>query len=175
MKYLSLLFVLLFPQVTPRTAREYYAEIYKAGGLDRFAAGEVCFDEEPALDTFFIFGQSKHMREYMMMRGTFQKMPKDMQERLKKDFLIVRGYNKGIAFKAEEFYDQDGNSWISDVYDLNPKNSMRIRLTINWQTLRYKRAVEMLDHQMHYKSEVARFGKCEDVSTEVQQTAGPDD
>src|SRR5262245_54066741 len=94
------------------------------------------------------------------MPGTFQKMPKNMQEHLKKDSLIVRGYNKGIAFKGEKFYDKEANSWISDVYDFDARNSMRIRLSINWQTLRYK------------KSAVARFGKCEDVSTKVNQTAG---
>ena len=44
------------------------------------------------------------MSEFMMADGTFQKLPKDMQARLKTDFLIVRGYAKGIPFKDEEFY-----------------------------------------------------------------------
>ena len=102
-----------------------------------------------------------------MRKGLSDKSPS------KNDYLIIRGYNKGIAFKDEKFYDKEANSWISDVYDFDARNSMRIRLSINWQTLRYKRAVEMLDHQLHYKSAVARFGKCEDVSTKVNQIAGP--
>jgi len=49
-----------------------------------------------------------------------------------------------------------------------------MRLAINWKTLRYKRAVEILDHDLHFKSEVARFGKCEEVPAGVRQTVGPD-
>jgi len=174
MRVLVFIVLFLLPQTTPRNARQYYDELYKAGGLDRFAAGEVCFDEDATNENFFIFGQSKHMREFMMADGTFQKLSNDMQVRLKKDFLIVRGYAKGIPFKDEEFYDKDGSTWMSDVYDLDRKNGMRIRLTINWQTLRYKRAVEMLDHDLRYKSEVAKFGKCEDIPLGVRQTAGVD-
>ena len=56
-----------------------------------------------------------------------------MQVQLNKDYLIVRGYAKGIPFKDEEYYDKDGSTWLSQVYDLDPKSSMRIRLTINWE------------------------------------------
>jgi hypothetical protein len=173
MKFLLLLILFLIPQVTPRTAREYYDEIYKAGGLDRFADGHVCFDEDVTNENFFIFGQSKYLRQYMIEKGTFAKLSKSQQAILGKDFLIVRGYNKGIAFSKEEFYEKDGASWVSDIYDLDKKNSIRIRLTINWQTLRYKRAVEMLDHELRYKSEIAKFGKCEEIPPDVQQTADP--
>ena len=163
------------PQATPQTARDYYNEIYKAGGLDRFADGEVCFDDDPKLDTFFIFGQSKHMREFMELDGTFAKLSKPMQAQLKKDFLIVRGYNKGIAFDNNEFYDKDGSSWLNEAtgfIDKAETKQMRIRLTINWETLRYKRSVEILDHDSRFLSEVARFGRCEDVKTDVQQHGG---
>jgi hypothetical protein len=173
MRPLVHLILFLMPQTPLRTAREYYDELYKAGGLDRFADGEACFDEDITNQNFFIFGQSKHMREFMKADGTFEKLPKKMQVQLEKDFLIVRGYAKGIPFKDEEYYDKDGSTWVSPVYDIDPKNSMRIRLTINWQTLRYKRAVEMLDHDLHYKSEVAKFGKCEDVQPDIQQAADP--
>ena len=173
MRYLLLILLVLEPQAPPRTAREYFDEIYDTGGLDRFAAGEVCFDEDPARENFFIFEQSKYLRQYLAMQGTFQKLPKEMQEHLKNDVLVIRGYHKGIAFNGEEFYGRDDNSWISDVYELDEKHSMRIRLTVNWQTHRYKRIVEMFDHEMNYQREMARFGKCEDVSADVPQTAGP--
>jgi hypothetical protein len=165
--------LLLMPQTTLRTAREYYDELYKLGGLDRFADGEVCFDEDTTSQNFFIFGQSKYLRVSMKTDGTFEKLSKKMQDQLNKDFLILRGYAKGIPFKDEEYFEKDGSTWLSPVYDIDPKNSMRIRLTINWQTLRYKRAVEMLDHDLHYKSEVAKFGKCEDVPADIRQTADP--
>ncbi len=172
MRFIILLLV-LFSQAAPRTAREYFDELYKAGGLDRFADGNVCFDEDAANENFFIFGQSKYIRETMKSDGTFEKMPKKIQVQINKDFLIVRGYAKGIPFKDENYYDKDGSTWLSPVYGLDTKNSMRIRLTINWQTLRYKRAVEVLDHDLHYKSEIAHFGKCEDVPSGVRQFGEP--
>jgi len=172
MRYIVLI-LLVLTSPTQRTAREYYEEIYDTGGLDRLAAGEVCFDEDPARENFFIFEQSKYLRQYLAMQGTFQKLPKDVQEHLKNDVLVVRGYHNGFAHNGEEFYGKDDNSWISDVYELDEKDSIRIRLTIDWQTHRYRRAVEMLDHEMHFQREISRFGNCEDVSTDVPQTAGP--
>ena len=166
MQVAILVLLLLISKTTQRTAREYFDEIYDIGRLDHIAAGEVCFDEDPAHEDFFIFEQSKYLRQYMAMRGTFQNLPKDL--------LVVRGYHKGIASNGEDFYVEDGNSWISDVYELDEENSMRIRLTIDWQTHHYKRAVELLDHEMHFQREISRLGHCEDVSTEVPQTGGPD-
>jgi len=166
----------LMPQMQPQTARDYYNEIYKAGGLDRMADGEVCFDDDPTMTYFFIFGQSKHMREFMMMDGTFAKLTKAQQEGLKKDFLIVRGYNKGIAMNEEEFFDMDGSSWISEAAPTPSDKAgrlLRIRITINWETLRFKRSVEILDRNSKYLSELAHFGRCEDVSPAVPQHAGP--
>lgn len=173
MRALTFLALLLMPQTTLRTAREYYDELYRAGGLDRLADGKVCFDEDPTNQNFFIFSQSKYMREFMKADGTFEKLPKKMQVQLEKDFLIIRGYAKGIPVRGQEYYDTDGSTWVSPVYDIDSKSSTRIRLTVNWQTLRYKRAVEILDHDLHYKSEVAKFGKCEDVPVDIRQTADP--
>lgn len=169
---LPLLF--LMPQTQPQTAREYYNEIYKVGGLDRIADGEVCFDDDPKLDTFFIFGQSKHMREFMLMDGTFAKLTKAQQAELKKDFLIMRGYNKGIAFDNNDFYQKDGASWVTETGPLDKTGTkkIRVRVTINWETLRYKRSVEILDRDSQFLSEVAHFGRCEDVKTDIQQHGG---
>jgi hypothetical protein len=74
MKALLMVTLFLMPQTQPQSARDYYNEIYKAGGLDRVADGEVCFDDDPTMTYFFIFGQSKHMREFMQLDGTFAKL-----------------------------------------------------------------------------------------------------
>ena len=84
------------PQATPVTARDYFDELYKAGGLDRMADAYVCFYEAENNQNFFIFGFSKDLREYMISAGTFSKLTKSQQETLKKDFLMLRGYTKGI-------------------------------------------------------------------------------
>jgi hypothetical protein len=59
---------------------------------------------------------------------------------------------------------------VSDIYKLSAKNNMRIRLTINWQTLRYKRSAEVVNAHDEYLREQSHFGKCEDVSPDIKQT-----
>jgi hypothetical protein len=175
MRVLALLNLLfLLPQNVPRTAREYYDEIYKAGGLDRMADEYVCFADDAGNENFFIFGESKSIREVMIADGTFTKLPKDMQAKLKQDWLIVRGYAKGVPFDSEEFFDKDRGSWIDETHKLDANSNIRVRLAINWQTLRYKRAVEVLTRAMKYQSEIPQFGRCERVSPDVRQTAGPE-
>src|ERR1022692_4721575 len=94
-----------------QSAREYYGELYKAGGLDRMADAYVCFDDDGQLDTFFIFAESKVLREFMIADGTFTKMKKDFQDKLKQDFLIVRGYDKGVTIGDEDFL-QEGRWFV---------------------------------------------------------------
>jgi len=158
-----------------QSARQYYNELYKAGGLDRFADGHVCFDDDDKLQTFFIFGESKHIREFMMADGSFGKMIKDLQEKLKKDFLIVRGYDKGVAVGEEDFYSQDGSSWVGDIFVLSkqPKTLGRMRLSITSETLRYKRSVEILNPDTSFSGQYARYGKCEEVSPQIPQHGNP--
>lgn len=167
--------VLFAAQTTPQTARDYYNEIYAVGGLDHMADEYACFDEDSTSQNFFIFGQSKTVREFMMREGGFTKLPKDMQAKLKEDWLIVHGYAKGIPFNGEEFYKKDGDTWISPEYQSGkPKNGyLRIRVTVNWQTLRYKRAVETLNPDLMFKSELAHRGRCEKVKPDVRQNAEP--
>jgi len=105
--------ILFSSQSFSQTARDYYNELYKAGGLDRMADRYVCFTDDPKHENFFIFGESKDVRESMMADGTFSKMPKAFQDRLKKDWLIVRPYIKGVPFE-QEYLDKNGESWVSE-------------------------------------------------------------
>jgi|SRR5271157_4596409 len=158
-----------------QSARQYYNELYKAGGLDRMADGYVCFDDEDKLATFFIFGESKTIREFMIADGSFGKMSKEFQQRLKEDFLIVRGYDKGVAIGAEDFYHRDQSSWLGDKFVLSkqPKTFARMRFNITWETLRYKRSVVVLNPDTSSKGQYARYGKCEQVSPEIPQHGNP--
>jgi len=149
-------------------ARDYYNELYKAGGLDRMADADVCFADETDNQNFFIVAQSESMRKYLMADGSFGKLPKAAQNQLQKDFLIVRGYNKGIAFADRQFLDKDRNSWVSDKF-LIKNTPARMRITIVWETMRYKREVEILNPDSTLKSTVPGFGKCEEIPATVQQ------
>ena len=102
-------------------------------------------------------------------------MSKEFQQKFKQDFLIVRGYDKGVAIGEEDFYDRDRNSWVDDEFVLSkqPKKIGRMRLNITWETLRYKRSVEVLKADKSFSGEYARYGKCESVSPEVRQHGNP--
>jgi hypothetical protein len=166
---LFLLVVLIAASAWAQSAREYYKELYVAGGLDRMADRYVCFDDDPNIKTFFVFAESKYVHEYMMADGTFGKLPKSYQTELKKDFVISRGYDKGVALSAEDFLDADHDSWVSQKFRLDNRTPARVRFTIVFQTLRYKRAVEILNADGTFRSEVARYGRCELVAPGVLQ------
>jgi len=54
---LWIVIVALLPlgSASAQTARDYYDELYKAGGLDHMADEYVCFDDRKDLGTFFIW------------------------------------------------------------------------------------------------------------------------
>jgi hypothetical protein len=166
---LSFLLPLRAQSRTGLTARDYYNELYAAGGLDHTAGTHACFQDDPMVENFFILKESKNLRNYMLADGTFSKLPKATQELMKKDFLMVRGYAKGIPWRGEELLEKDEESWISDLRMLDERTPIRIRFSINWQTLRYKYAVEILNMDSTYRTEEASFGHCEEIPAEVTQ------
>ena len=153
-----------------QTAREYYNELYAAGGLDRMVDEYVCFFEKPELKNFFLFGENKLLREHMIENGTFEKLSKEQQAEMKKDILMFRGYNKGVPLANEDYFHADGGSWVSDTAPLDKNTSMRVRFSISWKTLRFKRSVELLEPDGTFKGDVPAYGKCELVPPDVQQT-----
>jgi len=170
--FLAVLLFLLLPlqaqNRTTLTARDYYKELYAVGALDHIAGDHACFQDDPNIDSFFVLRESKNLRDSMLASDTFSKLPKETQGLMKKEFLMVRGYAKGIPWRGEEFLEKDEESWISDQHMLDERTPIRIRFSINWQTLRYKYAVEVLNMDSTYHSEVASFGRCEEVPAEVQ-------
>jgi hypothetical protein len=151
---------------TDLTARDYYQELLAVGGLVHVAGDYACFQDDPKVDSFFILRESKNLRDSMVADGTFSKLPEDTQELMKRDFLAVRGYPKGIPWRAEEFLEKDEESWISDQHMFDERTPIRIRFNIDWQTRRYKYAVEVLNMDTTLRSEIASFGRCEEVPAE---------
>lgn len=149
------------------TARDYFNELIAAGRLTDMAKSHACFQDDPKSDSFFLIGQSKHMRDSMQANGTFNKLPKTTQDLMKKDFLVVRGYPRGVPWPGQQFLDKDQGSWVSDPRMLDEDTPIRIRFNVNWQTLRYKYAVELLNMDLSYRSESASYGQCEELPTEA--------
>ena len=160
----------------PLTARDYYKELYDAGGLDRIASEYACFKDDTHHDTFFIFGQSTTLRERMISAGTFNpsyKVPKDAP---KEDFLIVRGYEKGIPWTEDMFFTKQGGLWTSEKMQTMPlgdaRRSVAIGILINWQTLRYRWGVWVVDKGQRHAAG-GNFGRCEKIPVGVQQKGEP--
>ncbi len=152
-----------------QTARNYYDELYQAGGLDRMADGHVCFDDDPALKTFFIFGKSDALRDFLIGAGGYAKLSQKEKAALDKGFLTVRQYDNGVPLGEEDTYTKDQSSWVGEIGLMSGKVPVRMRLEISWQTLRYKRSLEILNADHTLKSQVARYGHCEVVSPAIQQ------
>ncbi len=152
-----------------QSARDYYNEIYKAGGLDRMADEYACFDDDPKLETFFIIGKSETLRQFLIDKGEFKRMTRAQRTDLNRGFLITRGYDQGVAHSHEETYSTDGTSFATEPGIIDGLK-LRMRLSIEWTTLRYKRSVEILSPNGKLKSvPVSRYGRCEEVSPDVRQ------
>jgi len=96
------------------------------------------------------------------MKGEYAKLPKAQRDELKKGFLILRGYDKGVPEPHEEVFSPDGNSWVEKgVFDKAP---ITIRFTISWETMRYLRSMEAAA-----RSASAGYGHCERTPTDVPQ------
>lgn len=167
-----IIFVGLLTAVSPsfaQSARDYFDELYKAGGLDRVADGYVCFADDSTNQNFFIFSESKYLKDFLIDKGQFKTLSKANQTELNRGYLISRGYTKGIPHAEQLIYDKAGDSWITEKYLLD-KTPARTRLTIAWSTLRYKRSVEVLNSNSTSLSEQASgFGRCEVIPPGVEQ------
>jgi hypothetical protein len=58
---------------------------------------------------------------------------------------------------------------VSDKFILN-KTPARLRFNISWETMRYKRSVEVLNSDDTINGVVSAYGRCERVSPTVRQT-----
>ena len=103
-----------------QTARDYYNEIYAAGGLDRAAARYVCFNEDPDVKAFLVFTESKYLREHMISNGQFDKLSKAEQAALRKEALIFRGYDKDSPPVVKRFSIRKKNIFLMGTLSPNP-------------------------------------------------------
>lgn len=169
---LALVWLILGLACNAQSARDYYNELYKAGGLDRMADEYVCFDDSQDLQTFFIVGNSDTVKWFLQHEGEFAKPPKSQQAELNRGFLIVHQYAKGID-NGRMFYAKDDNSWVTDQFTVGSqkKMPMRMRLSITWETLRYQHRVELLNAgDLSFTGQaVSHYGRCERIPSDVKQ------
>jgi hypothetical protein len=106
----------------------------------------------------------------MIADGSFAKAPKDFQAKLNKDFLIFRGYDKGVALSPEEPYHPDNGSWVSELFMVEKDTPARMRFSMTSETLRYKRSIETSKgNNGIFLTLISTYGRCELIPHTVKQ------
>jgi hypothetical protein len=147
------------------TSRDYYKELYMSGGLDRMADEFVCFNDGLENEGhFMIIARSKAVKRLLVKNKQFDALPKRQRDELNKRLLISRTYNKGIPPSERVVFSKDGNSWVTEEFALGTKSPFRLKMTITWQTMRYKYEVENSKRSLF-----SGFGVCERISVDVPQ------
>lgn len=144
------------------TARDYYDELYKAGGLDNFVDQYVCFRDD-SVPTFFLLSDGKAIRALLSTHNRSNSLPSEAQSELKKDFLIARFYHKDIAQEREFLDPAKRGVWKEEISV--EKGTIQVSLSLNWDTLRYLRAVNVKGEANSYDD----AGKCERVRPDILQ------
>jgi hypothetical protein len=159
--------ILLFMGVAAaqNTSRDYYKELYMAGELDRMANEYVCFSDGLENEGhFMIIARSRAVKKLLVINKQFDTLPKSQRDELKKRLLISRTYNKGVPPSERMFFSKDGNSWVTEEFALGTKSPFRLKMTITWQTMRYKYEVENSKRSLF-----SGFGVCERIPVDVPQ------
>lgn len=150
------------------TARDYYNELYKAGGLDNFADQYVCFrnDQEPV---FFLVADSDALKEFLISTGEFEKLTPGEKATLKKGMAFFVQYHDGLS-NGMDYFDREERGEYTEKLALPQEGRPPLRLTrrlrINWETLRYELDVELTGSPQTLNADT---GKCEQVSSAIHQ------
>lgn len=164
-----LIFLFSTQGLRAQSAKDYYDELYKAGGLDRMSDGYVCFDDDKALNTFFIFGKSSTIKSFLVNTGHYKTLAPGERKLLDKGFLSVKQYDKGVPLGERDTYEADSDGWVLNGLPLDHQTKLKIMLMISWQTLRYKKTVDVSTKGGPYTAAASRYGRCEEVSPEIAQ------
>ncbi len=159
-----------FPvSIQAQSAHDFYHELYKSGGLDRMSDGYACFDNDTELKTFFIVGKSETIKQFLINVGGYSKLPLNDRKLLDKGFLYVKQYDQGVPLGDRDTYLEDGGTYLLDGTQLDASTKIRVRLSISWQTLRYKKTVDVSLKGGSYRPAVERYGRCEEIPADVEQ------
>jgi hypothetical protein len=158
-----LVFALLSVTVpcSAQSARDYYDELYSVGGLDQTAAQYACFDDRPAVKSFFVFSESRIVRDLLIQNGKFFSLPAKERAELDMSFLTYRAYERGVPLYDELFLAKDVDSWVTKAgFYMNTPLTSKLRLTVQWQTLRYEQTIAVLNPDSTLKTTSSTFGRC---------------
>ena len=152
------------------TARDYYQELYKAGGLDNLPDEYICCRDD-TVPTFFIMAKSDLIKNLIESDGELKNLPPREQANLRKGFLFKVTYNKGLS-NGLEYWDplESGGGYFTD-FDITGKaeakpTPIHMTLRVSWETLRYKIDVYERGSAVPLAEDT---GKCEEVKGDIRQ------
>lgn len=126
----------------------------------------MCFAEDQSNPNFFTFLRSDQL---IVQPRDLAKMSPAVRAQFEKGFLLVRGYAKGVALGGEDAYLKERDSWTGEKEKIGRSGFVQVKLTINWNTLRYRKSVNQFGPDGVYRDEVSQYGKCEHVPRDVPQ------
>lgn len=150
------------------TARDYYNELYKSGGLDNFADEYVCFrdDQEPV---FFLVSDSETLKTFLVSVGSYDKLTAKEKARLNEGLAFFVQYHNGLS-NGMEYFDREARGQYAEKLVIPQQGQPSFHVTkvlrINWDTLRYELDVQRTGYP---QTLYADTGKCEQVNSAVHQ------
>jgi hypothetical protein len=157
-------------QVQPKSAHDYYKQLYTAGGLQKYSQYACFFEDDtaPLRDYFFTVVFSEDLLDSMKGNPSgadlIKLLPKKEQEFFLKKSAGIYRYNKGV-FMNGVVVDKDGlSSWVR----MSDDGKQRERFNFQRQTLRFAWMYEPLRPEKDSPSNPI-FGQCDRVPTDIPQ------
>jgi hypothetical protein len=154
-------------QVQPKSAHDYYKELYTAGGLQKYSE-YVCFlEDEPIRGFFFSVIFSEEMAAFLKStpEGTalLKMLPKQEKEFIRKKSAGFYRYKNGVYMNGVVMDKDDLSSWVR----ISDDGKHKERFKFQPQTLRFAWVYEPLKPENDSPPTI--FGQCERVPPDVQQ------
>jgi hypothetical protein len=159
------------PQTQPKGARDYYKELYGAGGLQKYSQYACFFEDVTFRDYFFTVVFSEELVDSLKSTklGTemLKLMSKQDQEFIRKKSAGIYRYNKGVYMNGVVMDKDDLSSWVRTSND----GKQRERFRFQRQTLRFAWTYESLKPagKDSHSPPSPIFGRCEKIPTDIRQ------
>jgi hypothetical protein len=155
-------------QVQPKNARDYYKELYSAGGLQKYSQYACFLEDEPIRGFFFSVIFSEEMADFLKStpEGTalLKLLPKQEKEFIRKKSAGFYRYKNGVYMNGVVMNKDDLSSWTR----ISDDGKHRERFKFQPQTLRFAWEYEPLK-STDQGSPPTIFGQCERVPPDVRQ------
>jgi hypothetical protein len=157
-------------QVQPKTAHDYYKQLYTAGGLQKYSQYACFFEDDtaPFRDYFFTVVFSEELLDSMKGNPSgadlVKALPKQEQVFFLKKSAGIYRYNRGVYMNGVVVDKEAPSSWVR----MSDDGKQKERFKFQRQTLRFAWMYEALKPEKDSSSSPI-FGQCEKVPSDIPQ------